>query len=183
VTVHRSLLPAILTLGLIAGCGAATGAAQPAGVARATTSDSTASGVARVPEQLQWTEATVDGREFDGRSLAGKPAVLWFWAPWCPTCRQEAPAIGEAARAVTGVTFVGVAAHDHVPAMQEFVAKYRLDSFENIADVDASVWTGFDIFAQPAFAFIGADGTVDLVLGTLSEHDLEARARSLSSTP
>jgi thiol-disulfide isomerase/thioredoxin len=174
---------AIVTLVLIAGCGGVTAPVPDAGAEHATAAGSTASGARNVPEQLQFTETTVAGREFAGQSLAGKPAVLWFWAPWCPTCRQEAPAIGEAARAVPGVTFVGVAAHDHVPAMQEFVAKYHLDSFENIADVDASVWTGFDIFAQPAFAFIRPDGTVNLVLGTLSEQDLEARARSLSSTP
>ncbi len=24
---------------------------------------------------------TVDGKDFSGQSLAGKPAVLWFWAP------------------------------------------------------------------------------------------------------
>ena len=48
-----------------------------------------------VPEQLRFTAETVDGKEFSGASLAGKPALLWFWAPWCPNCQAEAPAIAE----------------------------------------------------------------------------------------
>ncbi|MGH8775288.1 MAG: TlpA disulfide reductase family protein [Jiangellaceae bacterium] len=40
---------------------------------------------------LTFTATTVDGEQFAGSSLAGRPAVLWFWAPWCPTCVAEAP--------------------------------------------------------------------------------------------
>ncbi|MDH2393959.1 redoxin family protein, partial [Streptomyces sp. HNM0663] len=32
----------------------------------------------------------MDGKPFDAKTLAGKPAVLWFWAPWCPTCKGQA---------------------------------------------------------------------------------------------
>ncbi|MDQ3689795.1 MAG: protein disulfide oxidoreductase, partial [Chloroflexota bacterium] len=81
----------------------------------------------------------------------------------------------------TGVTFVGVAAQDEVPAMQKFVSKYKMDSFAHLADLDASVWTRFGVTAQPAFAFIGADGSVDVVKGTLSEQDLVARVGALAS--
>ena len=30
---------------------------------------------------LQFTATLADGGEFDGTSLTGRPAVLWFWAP------------------------------------------------------------------------------------------------------
>ncbi|MGW9198646.1 hypothetical protein [Micromonospora chersina] len=32
----------------------------------------------------------MDGGTFAGSSLAGKPAVLWFWAAWCTRCRAVA---------------------------------------------------------------------------------------------
>jgi hypothetical protein len=38
-----------------------------------------------LPKQRSFTAKTVDGKEFSGESLTGKPAVLWFWAdelPW-----------------------------------------------------------------------------------------------------
>src|ERR1700758_263401 len=79
---------------------------------------------ATVPAQLQFTAKTVDGQDFSGQSLVGKPAVLWFWAPWCPVCQGEAPMVGQMAAAQLAVTFVGVAGLDQLPAMQQFVTKY-----------------------------------------------------------
>src|SRR6516225_12305011 len=76
-----------------------------------------------VPAQLQFTAKTVDGQDFSGQSLLGKPAVLWFWAPWCPVCQGEAPMVGRMATAHPAVRFVGVAGLDRLPAMQQFVAK------------------------------------------------------------
>lgn len=136
---------------------------------------------AKAVEQLQFTAKTVDGKEFSGQSLAGKPAVLWFWAPWCPTCQREAPTVAKAAGAHTGVTFVGVAAQDEVSAMREFVSKYEVGSFAHLADTDASVWKRFGVTAQPAFAFIGADGSVEVVKGTVSEQDLAERIGKLAA--
>jgi thiol-disulfide isomerase/thioredoxin len=107
-----------------------------------------------VPEQLGFTGTTVDGQEFSGESLAGKPALLWFWAPWCPKCQAEAPTIAEAVRTASGIQFVGVAAQDQVPAMQDFVERFHLGSFPHLADTDAVVWKRFGVTYQPACAFI-----------------------------
>ncbi|MFC4377346.1 redoxin domain-containing protein [Nocardia halotolerans] len=158
---------------LTVGCGAGgnespappVSASDPAGSASAPQS-------AAVPEQLRFTARTVDGGEFSGGSLAGEAAVLWFWAPWCPTCQREAPGIADAAKAHSDVRFVGVAALDSEPAMRDFVAKYDLGSFPNLADVDGTVWQRFGVTQQPAYAFIGADGQVDVLRGSLSESEL-----------
>ena len=42
---------------------------------------------------LNFTGTTLSGGTFNGASLQGKPAVLWFWTPWCPFCNQEAPSV------------------------------------------------------------------------------------------
>jgi thiol-disulfide isomerase/thioredoxin len=49
-----------------------------------------------------FTGDTLEGSSFDGAQLAGKPAVLWFWAPWCPTCRAQAPAVSRLAERYEG---------------------------------------------------------------------------------
>lgn len=42
-------------------------------------------------DRLNFTATTLGGAPFNGASLQGKPAVLWFWTPWCPYCNAEAP--------------------------------------------------------------------------------------------
>jgi thiol-disulfide isomerase/thioredoxin len=134
-----------------------------------------------VPAQLQFTAKTVDGQEFKGESVLGKPAVFWFWAPWCPTCQREAPMVGRVADTHRDVTFVGVAALDQVPAMQEFVDRYPVKGFSHLADTDGAVWAKFGVTQQPAFAFVSADGSVDVVRGEMSEPALTERITTLTS--
>ncbi len=134
-----------------------------------------------VPAALQFTGTTLEGAAFNGASLQGKPAVLWFWAPWCPTCQRDAPSVGRVAAANPGVTFVGVAAQDELTAMRAFVDKYPVKGFTHLADADAAVWTKFGVTYQPAYAFIGADGSVDVVKASLSESELNDEVTALSN--
>lgn len=133
-----------------------------------------------VPVQLQFDTKTLDGQPFSGTSLLGKPAVLWFWAPWCWRCQQDAPTVAHVAKANPDVTFVGVGAQDQPPAMQEFVDKYGLGGFAEIADTDATVWARFGVTHQPAYAFVSTDGDIDVVKDSLSESDLTTRVHALA---
>lgn len=133
-----------------------------------------------VAEQLRFSAKTVDGADFSGESLAGKPAVLWFWAPWCPKCQREAPGIASTAKSATSVTFLGVAALDKEPAMREFVQRFGLGGFTHLADLDSAVWKRFGVTAQPAYAFIGRDGEVEVETSQLSEQELKDRVAALA---
>ncbi|MDJ0770803.1 MAG: hypothetical protein QNJ12_18560 [Ilumatobacter sp.] len=35
-----------------------------------------------VPEALQFSASLVGGGDIDVAALAGRPVLLWFWAPW-----------------------------------------------------------------------------------------------------
>lgn len=133
-----------------------------------------------VPEKLDFSARTVDGKTFSGASLAGKPAVLWFWAPWCPKCQAEAPTIAEVAGTASGVQFVGVAAQDEVPAMRDFVTRFDLGTFPHIADTDAAVWQRFGVTYQPAYAFVGSNGDIEVETDQLDKDELIARIGSLN---
>ena len=113
-------------------------------------------------DRLQFTATTLSGAPFNGASLQGKPAVLWFWTPWCPFCNAEAPGVSQVAAANPGVTFVGVAAHSDVDAMQGFVNKYNL-RFTNLNDADGSIWARYNVPWQPAYVFYRADGSSTFV--------------------
>jgi thiol-disulfide isomerase/thioredoxin len=179
----RSLLATLAaTAILIAACGSDTTAeptTAPAAASPAATDPATTD--ANVPAQLQFTAKTVDGREFKGESVLGKPTVFWFWAPWCPTCQREAPTVGQLADAHPDVTFVGVAALDQLPAMQKFVDQYPVKGFSHLADTNGTVWAKFGVTHQPAYAFVGADGSVDVVRGSVPEAELTERVSSLAN--
>ena len=65
------------------------------------------------------------------------------------------------------VTFVGVAGRGEVDAMREFVADTGTGGFMHVVDGDGSLWQRFGIVAQPAFAFVDADGSVETFAGSL----------------
>lgn len=132
---------------------------------------------------LYFTGTTLNGGTFNGASLQGKPAVLWFWTPWCPFCNQEAPGVSAVAAANPAVTFVGISTRADVQSMQNFVARYGLN-FTNINDVDGSIWAMFAVPWQPAYVFLRPDGTSTFVnnpVSAMSQQELSDRVAALTS--
>ncbi|PKQ27271.1 MAG: hypothetical protein CVT64_02240 [Actinobacteria bacterium HGW-Actinobacteria-4] len=136
-----------------------------------------------VPAQLDFRTTTVaDGAPFDGASLAGKDTILWFWAPWCPTCQAESGGIAEAAKDLPeGVTIIGVAGRADVADMQGFVNDFGVDGFEHLVDVDGAIWASFGVSYQPAYAFINDDGEIRTLVGALGKSGVLDAAQDLAS--
>ena len=134
-------------------------------------------------DDLNFTGTTLSGAGFNGASLQGKPAVLWFWTPWCPFCNAEAPSVSAVAAANPKVTFVGVAARADVGQLENFVSKYNLN-FTNLNDADGSIWARFNVPWQPAYVFLRPDGTSTFVnnpTSAMSQQELTDRVRALTS--
>jgi thiol-disulfide isomerase/thioredoxin len=139
--------------------------------------------VAVADDRLNFTGTTLSGAPFDGASLQGKPAVLWFWTPWCPFCNAEAPSVSSVAAANPKVTFVGVAARSDVAAMQGFVSKYNLN-FTNLDDDGGSIWARYNVPWQPAYVFYRADGTSTFVnnpTAAMPQQELQERVAALTA--
>lgn len=111
---------------------------------------------------------TLDGEDFDGGRLAGTKTVLWFWAPWCTSCRAEGPEVAEVAeRHGDDVSVIGVPGRGQVNAMEQFVDDTGTGALEHVVDDDGSIWTAFGVYGQPAFAFIDDTGQIEVFVGTL----------------
>lgn len=134
---------------------------------------------AAVPAALRFTATTLSGDSFDGTSLAGKPVVFWFWAPWCPKCRSEAPAVKAAAAKYGDVAFVGVAGLDTEAAMKEFVQRTGTGSIVQLSDEKGAVWTKLGVSAQSTFIFMKPDGSTTKAAGPLGSGELDGYVRKL----
>ncbi|MEV0831168.1 redoxin domain-containing protein [Nonomuraea rubra] len=133
----------------------------------------------RVPDVLRFTATTLDGQKFDGASLAGKPVVFWFWAPWCPKCQSEAPAVKAAAKKHPDVAFVGVAGLDSQAAMKDFVRRTGTGTFMQLSDEQGAVWTRLEVSQQSTFVFVKPDGSTRKASGPLGSDDLERHVADL----
>ncbi|WP_432043357.1 redoxin family protein [Streptomyces cadmiisoli] len=167
----RTLVPAVLAAALFAatGCGSdgGTGSGDAAKVAPSTTasadqdSDTSSQGGSgtQVPEALRFTGTTVDGKPFDAKTLAGKPVVLWFWAPWCPKCRAQAAETADVAADYQGkANVLGVAGLDKNAAMTDFVSQTGTGSFPHLSDEEGEVWKRFGVTEQSRYVILDRDG-------------------------
>lgn len=161
-------------LALLAGCGGASG--PPSAAGSQVTPGAAGAGAPT------FTAATLDGGEFDSAArFAEGPTVLWFWAPWCTICRAEAPEVLAIADEFAGeVAVVGVAGRGEAEEMADFVTDTGTGRLEHVVDRDGSIWSDFGVVAQPAFAFVGRDGQVEVFNGALPPDDLRAAARGLA---
>ncbi|UFU06645.1 redoxin family protein [Ruania halotolerans] len=130
------------------------------------------------PELLTFTATTVDGAEFDGASLAGSPAVLWFWAPWCPTCRAQIPNVTSLGEQYAGeVAVVGVGGLDSAEAIADLAAE--IPNVQHLVDDEGEVWSHFGITQQSTFVVLDAHGEI-VDEGSLSDDQLNTTVAELA---
>ena len=167
--VVRIVLVGLLLSGsLLAGCGGP--ATAPAAGA--------STGAAASP--ATFTAATLGGGTFDSAALAGNPAVLWFWAPWCPTCAGQAKTVRGLAETYRGrVTVLGVAGLDKPAEMDHFVDIFKLTGMTHLADEQGVVWKRFGIAEQSLYVLLDASGQVSY-RGRLDDDDLTARVAAMA---
>ncbi|WP_410811247.1 redoxin domain-containing protein [Micromonospora sp. 067-2] len=133
-----------------------------------------------VPDTLRFTGTTLAGTAFDAAKLAGRPVVLWFWAPWCATCASQAWTVAEIApRYRDTVPIVGVAGLGEQRAMKTFVTEFDLGDMPQIDDRAGTLWRRFRVTEQSIFVIIDRDGTV-VHQGFLDGEALAARVAALA---
>lgn len=169
----RVVVAGLAVAGLLAGagCGGAP-AAVPAAAAAAGT-------VAAAPATLSFTGTTLDGASFDAATLAGKPTLLWFWAPWCATCAGQASSVTDLhAEYGDRLAILGVAGLGDNKAMHQFVSDLDVGSVPSLDDQAGLVWRKFKITEQSTFVLIDRQGAVTHT-GWLDDLDLSAKVKSL----
>ena len=164
------LLAAVVLVASGCGTGGETSTADDTSTDTSTTS---------TPAVLDFTSETVDGQPFDGTTLAGKPTVFWFWAPWCPTCRAQISGVSELAETYGDeVNVVGVGSLDEQEAIEGFAAEVSPD-VTLLSDPDGAVWRQFGVTAQSTYLVLDETGT-EQASGYLDDAELAALVEDLA---
>ena len=152
---------------------ASPGAASPAGT-------SAAAPVA-VPKNLTFGGTTVAGEKFEAASLAGKPAVLWFWAPWCATCASEAQSIADIRQEYGDkLGILGIAGLGSTADMKDFVSDFELDTIPHLNDPTGKLWKRFGITQQSWYVMLDARGEI-VHRGYLDDLQLTEKVQALTA--
>ena len=130
----RAALLAVAAAGCCCVRRAGWAGAVPVGV-RAVPRRSPAAGAAAVPAPCGSPARPSTVTRSTRRALAGRPALLWFWAPWCATCASQAGSVNElAAKYGDRLGFLGVAGLGDNKAMHEFVTDLEVGAVAALDD-------------------------------------------------
>jgi cytochrome oxidase Cu insertion factor (SCO1/SenC/PrrC family) len=128
-----------------------------------------------------FTLTGTDGRKVSFADLAGRPAVINFWASYCPPCRAEMPLLQKRVLQQSGVQLVLVDEGDSSQAARAFLDSLGIKQAA-LLDSDLSVGHGYGAIAFPTTVFVRADGTIAARhIGQLDEGVLTAQLTTLGN--
>ena len=129
---------------------------------------------------------TIDGQAVTTTDLAGKVALVMFWASWCEPCTQEGPGLSEvfAARGPEGFALLGFSKDQATDAdLRVFRDRHHLGY--PIAKLDAATEQAFGAPPElPTFILYGRDGHRRMLLtGALPAPVLDREISAALSRP
>lgn len=163
---------AALGLGLAA-CGSATETATPAAEPSSTApqGDKTGDKAEKKSDEPQVDTSNsvlpsvqvkdVAGGEVDLAALVPSetPILLWAWAPHCPTCAGEAPAVEAFSKKhADSVTVVGIGTQDDLALAEDFVSTYGVSTPQMLWDPGFESWQALEITGQPTWVLLSPGG-------------------------
>jgi hypothetical protein len=140
---------------------------------------------AAVPELLDFTATDVDGDAFEGASLAGSPAVLWFWQEDCPICQSQGPDVAALIEdhgdrvAVVGVAGTGLYRTSSDEQRQAFVEDTGTGGATHLQSPDGELWTRFGVTSQSTYVLLDSSGEI-VDSGSFSGDELDEKVADLS---
>ncbi|WP_433825412.1 TlpA family protein disulfide reductase [Actinoplanes sp. CA-015351] len=174
--VPKLVVTLLATLVAAAGCATAKSALPAAASVSAP-----ASAAVTVPQALTFSGTTIEGAAFDAASLAGKPAMLWFWAPWCATCASEAQSVADLHDEYGDrLGILGIGGLGTNDAMKEFVSEMQVGAVPHLSDPAGKIWQRFGIAQQSWYVFVDAKGTI-VHRGYLDDLQLTTKVKELTA--
>ena len=91
----------------------------------------------------------------------GKPAIIFFWATWCPHCREQLGHLKSITEEIQqkGYQLILVDLQEDPDAVQGFLDRQQM-AFDVLLDVDAGVAEQYGVVGVPSLYFVDASGII-----------------------
>jgi cytochrome c biogenesis protein CcmG, thiol:disulfide interchange protein DsbE len=125
---------------------------------------------------------TVNGKgEITRDSLAGKVAIVDFWATWCGPCKQSFPKLEELAKQNQGkVQVVGISVDDKSDGVADF-AKSNGATFAIGWDDGHAIANRWKVDSMPTTYILDSSGTVRYIHAGYHDGEAETIAKELAT--
>lgn len=109
----------------------------------------------------------------------GQPAMVFFWATWCPHCRTQLKVLTKNRRAIeaNGIKIMLVDVGESVQSVQKYINVNSI-SFDVFLDESTEIAGEYEIVGVPTFFFINREGVILDVKNALPDDYQEILLRS-----
>ena len=109
----------------------------------------------------------------------GKKAIVFFWATWCPHCREALDDMTRQKEAIAnkGIKLVLVDVGEEEGVVDKYVQKQKID-MDVFLDIDSKVSEAYDLIGVPTFYFVNEHGFVTDVQHSLPKDLDQAFSKS-----
>ena len=101
---------------------------------------------------------------------SGKPALIFFWATWCPHCRARIQELAAYRQAIEnrGATIILINVGERPAKVRNFMVTQKLP-FDMYLDEDRTISKQFHLIGVPTFFFLNQAGKILAVENNLPE--------------
>ena len=91
----------------------------------------------------------------------GQKAVIFFWATWCPHCREQLPALMQEVPTMAnkGIKMILVDVGEDASQVQQYATKNQITT-EIFLDEDSSLSEQYGVLGVPTFFFVNQNGVI-----------------------
>lgn len=113
------------------------------------------------PEAPSFTLKDTHGKTVSLTDYRGKVLVINFWATWCPSCREEMPALNRGAAWLKkyGVELIAINLGEKEKRVTDYLQKEPVD-FPILLDLDTEVSTRWDAMLLPTTYVVDQQGRI-----------------------
>jgi len=118
---------------------------------------------AQSPKPSGFSLYDLNGNLVNLSDFKGRPVILFFWATWCPYCREKFPQLAQEYPNMKSknIVFLAVDIGEQKSRVESYFKSKNIQiEFPVLLDQNSKVASGYNIVGIPTFIVIGSQGQI-----------------------